>query len=932
MALQTKTFSVGDYTWHSWSNGYVISLTLTEESTNILTNTSLVSYAFTISNTDNNRFIQGTYDWDISIGNQTIPIRGFDFYVYPYNVTQTIASGSITVTHNIDGSMTMPYEVSVPNTQQINPYGVPAMSLAGTWELTTIPRASGVSCGDTYIGSAASIQISRASSGFTHTLEYTFGNLSGMIVDKTPNAPYTDWILPEEMYAQIPNAAAGTGTITCYTYSGEALVGSSSCSFRAVVNPSASKPFFDAPTVAEGNSTVAALTGKFCGKLVKYFSHAQFSVHAQARNGAAIVSKSISCADGQYSDQDTGTFYNVESGEFTLKATDSRGFSYSEKIHVPMVPYIKLTCNLDNRQPDGDGNLTAGVSGNFFACSFGAVSNSLKVSYCYRETGGAWTEATEITPELQENRYSATVAISGLDYRKTYELKVCAKDALMEVSAQSTLRAMPVFDWSAEDFRFHVPVYGITAGMIQPTQYDGELVITQEHATYENCVFNGKVTIGEVYTDTSGKEAVRGNHVRMINCTFHGPVVVNGAFTQLKNIFIGGRRNEDTSGDRYAYYLSEHCLTINKSATDIIINDISVQCTRTVGIYYASFGGSISNFSICNCVRYGFQICSGGMQIANGKIYGCGNYSRGDRWSGGLIAVNGSGMMKAIPELTISNLSVQQNFISGVQLCNVQNATIDITLLANCAETLSDGHLDSNGIYSGTPNTFRWYGVYLENCKNVSGRVNGVSCHSNWHGADLGYYDSSPSRNHIDVTWEACFVDTENFAASAKKFARFLPGVRADVVNGLGIGSQFTEADCNSTGALNFANILMVGGDGLPVFGRDSRKVIPLEKKVAVAPKGFFRIYVEAADVNIYPYINILNSNWASIYDELGVNKEEVCARGQRGVYSGTFSYDISNISLSGATYFYLNIIFNKTDSALTGTFTPKIRVQFYPY
>ena len=79
MALQTQTFSTGDYAWHSWSNAYVISLTLTEVSTDVATNTSLVSYLFTISNTSNNRFWSNGYTWDISIGGHTIPIRQFNF-------------------------------------------------------------------------------------------------------------------------------------------------------------------------------------------------------------------------------------------------------------------------------------------------------------------------------------------------------------------------------------------------------------------------------------------------------------------------------------------------------------------------------------------------------------------------------------------------------------------------------------------------------------------------------------------------------------------------------------------------------------------------------------------------------------------------------------------------------------------------------------
>lgn len=138
MALQTKTYSTGDYAYQSWSNSYVISLTLTEESVDTDANTSLVSYLFTISNTDNNRFYDYYYSWDISIGGQTIPIRSFYFDLRNNHTTQTIASGRLTVAHNADGSLDMPYSVSIPNIKADNQYGPPAMSMKGTWALTPI--------------------------------------------------------------------------------------------------------------------------------------------------------------------------------------------------------------------------------------------------------------------------------------------------------------------------------------------------------------------------------------------------------------------------------------------------------------------------------------------------------------------------------------------------------------------------------------------------------------------------------------------------------------------------------------------------------------------------------------------------------------------------------------------------------------------------
>ena len=100
MALQTKTVATGDYAWKSWSNGYVISLTLTEESVDIAANTSLVSYLFTISNTNNNRFVDNNNSWSVSIGGQSIAITNFNFNPFYADSARLLHSQYLTLAGN----------------------------------------------------------------------------------------------------------------------------------------------------------------------------------------------------------------------------------------------------------------------------------------------------------------------------------------------------------------------------------------------------------------------------------------------------------------------------------------------------------------------------------------------------------------------------------------------------------------------------------------------------------------------------------------------------------------------------------------------------------------------------------------------------------------------------------------------------------------
>ena len=441
-----------------------------------------------------------------------------------------------------------------------------------------------------------------------------------------------------------------------------------------------------------------------------------------------------------------------------------------------------------------------------------------------------------------------------------------------------------------------------------PTIYNDDITITEDDAIYNNCIFNGKVTVS-------------GAKVKLTNCIFNNTVKVTGKEVQIKNVTMGGTE---------ANPLSWHCLEILETATDIIVSDVIISRSNYSGIYYASYGGNISNFTIHDCYQYGIRICSGGVQLNNGKIFTCGR--RDNAWSGGLIAYAPSGSMQTIPELAIKNVSIQQNYKFGMKLYNVQNSYIDVILLANCANMVENPN--ENGVFQSLyNNTERDYGMALYNCKNVSGNVNGVSCHEYWFGADKGYYDEVPSQNNINVTWEPCYRDTDVYKYNFLHFAKFLPEVRAEFTAGLPMGRQFTEADFVETDAFDLSSAAKLNADGTFNSGSYGRRRIRIEKKSIVTKKGKIRIYAEAPGLNIYPYIKMMNSDGSEAYNEIAVDTDAVRSRGQNSVYSDVITYNVGNKDLSNVSAFFLMFEFiNPTNDDLSGSLTPAIRVEHYPY
>ena len=471
MALQTKTFKS-----NTTSNQFYLELTLKENSTSQTNNTSNISYTL--------KLYSGGWDFSLyKIGHSiklaektvsSVKRANANQYSIGTNSSITIASGTTTISHNSDGSKNMSVAFSIDMAKDSWTPG--AISVSGkSMALTTIPRASTVSCSTANIGSNATITINRASSSFTHTLSYTFGSLDGTIVTKTSKTS-VPWTIPTTFYARIPNSKSGTGTITCDTYNGSTKIGTKTCTFTATVSESASKPTLS-PTVVDNNSTTIALTGDNT-KFIKYYSNAAVTTGAEARNSATLKSQKITCGSKSISSA-SGTINKVESGSFKFSATDSRGYTTSQTITKTLINYVKLTCDLQKSTPDISGNFTLTVKGNYFNGSFGATNNTLTIQYRYKENGGTYSNWETINATLSGNTYTATNNLTGLDYQKTYVFQARATDKLAtKTTGEISVKSLPIFDWGKNDFKVNGD-FRVTGATTLDGNLTGKLFISQ---------------------------------------------------------------------------------------------------------------------------------------------------------------------------------------------------------------------------------------------------------------------------------------------------------------------------------------------------------------------------------------------------------------------------------------------------------------------
>lgn len=351
------------------------------------------------------------------------------------------------ISHSADGKKTIVITFSFDG--KLSSY-YPNGSISKTIELPTIARKSSVTCADGNIGSATTININRASSSFTHTLTYSFQGLTGTIATKTSNTSI-GWTIPTSFYSKIPNANSGSGTITCNTYSGDTLIGTSTCTFNAfVVN---SSPTITG-TVEDTNANSITATGDK-NKLIKYISNAKVVITATPKNSATI--SSVKVVNGsQTKTTSTSTINSVDSGTFSLSCVDSRGLSASATVTKTLIEYIKpiITGVVLDRTSTTSNTINANVQGLCFNGSFGAKTNSFGLKWRYKKsTETTWSSYTVVTATRTGNNFTFSGELGiNFSYTEAFNFEFVLSDYFMSNTYGVTVtRGLPIIDIGKDD-------------------------------------------------------------------------------------------------------------------------------------------------------------------------------------------------------------------------------------------------------------------------------------------------------------------------------------------------------------------------------------------------------------------------------------------------------------------------------------------------
>lgn len=378
-----------------------------------------------------------------------------------YNGT-VAASGTKRIYHNTSGAASLSVSVEAGVYWIWNLSGSPTVSGSKTFTLDTIPRAATLKSAPNFNDEAnpTITYTNPAGSAVTSieaciSLDGTADDVPYRALSKSGTS-YT-FKLTDAERATLRNGTKGSNSRTVIFYIRTKIGGEMyhSTLYRTLTIVNAA-PILS-PVITDTNADTAALTGG--GALIRYFSNAYFKTGAKAQKGATITSQSVTCA-GVTMQGATGTFVGVLGGSFVFTATDSRGNTTTLTVPVPFVEYVAPTCSIGNNKPDTDGNFTLVASG---ACFNGDIassgSNDLYVLYRFKASGGTFSDWMDMSIAKGDNSYTATAEFTGLDYRTTYVFQCKVGDLVTTATTDEVaIKAIPVFDWSGEDFNFNVPV------------------------------------------------------------------------------------------------------------------------------------------------------------------------------------------------------------------------------------------------------------------------------------------------------------------------------------------------------------------------------------------------------------------------------------------------------------------------------------------
>ena len=432
------------------SGSLYLNVYVDQGSQSITANTSTVNWRMTVSRT-------GAYYTHNHQGDSTLSLNldGRNVhYSYPTWETSgeeyTLASGSSTISHNADGTKTLPISCTFNPNNGLHG----TITVSASLSLTTIPRSSSVIVSAGVIGSSVTINVNRQSSSFKHTVRYAWAGKSGTIATNVDTSAI--WIIPVDFANDIPNSASGTGTVYVDTYSGSTKTGTQSTTFTASV-PANVKPTFSGVTLSDLNGAAQNLIPNG-NTFIQVISNIKVAFNgAVGSYGSSITGYYAEIVGKNQSTSSNGGSLGIMNYHGTIKirasVSDSRGrWSDTREVSVTVLEYFAPALSFSIART-GSTSSTLTVTRNAKIAPLtvsGSQKNSMRLTFKVARLGttnfqvdsgsatGSWTSISNLV-NSQANLAGNYLANQSWVVIGTLEDKFTRTDFMVNVATESVV-------------------------------------------------------------------------------------------------------------------------------------------------------------------------------------------------------------------------------------------------------------------------------------------------------------------------------------------------------------------------------------------------------------------------------------------------------------------------------------------------------------
>lgn len=332
--------------------------------------------------------------------------------------------------------------------------------------------------GSKELGGTMTLSTNRASTSYTHTINYTWYGRKGTIAtDVGDSCTWTPSIANLAPY--IPNSTSGVVTFTCLTYENGKLIGSRDSSMTLTL-PTSVKPTISSVSITDENGYYAKYGGYIVG-----ISHLNIEIQASGAYGSTISKYTAKVGSGTtqtntngVSSFDTSVPLNdVGSVIVTTSAIDSRGRGAYDYKTINTLAYeypslagttIKRWNTTTNQEDDESSIVRVNVVSNI--CNVGNKNlNRSTIEIQYQDQVGGSVQSSWTTYTTRTNQgisSSFTVDIPNLSENSRYNVRVVCTDSFgySTIYSGSADTAKPVIDLKSN---------GNGIGLLAVSDFDG---------------------------------------------------------------------------------------------------------------------------------------------------------------------------------------------------------------------------------------------------------------------------------------------------------------------------------------------------------------------------------------------------------------------------------------------------------------------------